>query len=273
MNSLVSPDIALRQADITWVLKQLFFLSLLLTVNIAGVYAEDTLIHSNPVPQTANYVRLLKDKKSSEPVALQTSIEHLTGKDSRGVFKIDLVSAVHIAESSYYQALNKRFPSYDSVLFELIADSSISRAQIGQPADNPLSLAQKTLQSILGFTFQLEQINYNAKNFVHADMSPEQFSESMQKRGESVSQLLLKVMLSSMANEQGRSPPNLSDLIMLGFSQHRTTGFRRSFARQFQDMESMIAAINGDDGSTIISERNKVAVSVSKSQLALGNDL
>lgn len=217
-----------------------------------------------------NYVRLLLDQKTSEPIALQTSIEHLSGTDSMGSFQIDLISAVHIAESSYYKQLNSRFASYDGVLFELVADPSIDRNLIGQHSDNPLSVGQKVLQNILGLSFQLEQINYRAANFIHADMSPEQFSESMQKRGESLSQMLLNVMLHSMANTDNRAPPNLSDLIMLGFSQTRAVGLRRSLARQFQDMDSMLSALNGAEGSTIISERNKVAVAVAKAELGKG---
>lgn len=219
---------------------------------------------------TSNYVRLLKDEKDNEAVALQTSIEHFSGKDLKGPYRIDLVSAVHIAEDLYYKELNNQFRGYDAVLFELIADSSLDREQVGKPSDHPLSLAQKTLQSMLGLTFQLEEIDYKAPNFVHADMTPQQFSSSMQLRGESVSELLLKVMLSSMANSEGRAPPDLSDIIMLGFAKHRTIGFRRALARQFQDMETMITAINGSEGSTILSERNKVALAVALNQLAEG---
>jgi hypothetical protein len=262
--------IKLRVEMYQTIFKKLVFLILILASACNFIHAEEFPV----APQTSNYLRLLKDENSSEPIALETSIEHLIGKDSRGAFSIDLVSAVHIAESSYYQNLNKRFLSYDSVLFELIADSSIddsqNREQIGQPSDHPLSLAQKALQALLGLNFQLEEVNYKAKNFVHADMSPEQFTESMQQRGESVSQMLLKVMLQSMATSGERPPPDLSDLIMLGFPQHRTIGLRRSLARQFGDMETMMTAINGDEGSTIISERNRVAVSVAKSELHSG---
>ena len=244
---------------------------LILLLGIAMVVDRPVLADNSSTPNsiTRNYVRLLSDEKSSELIALQTSIEHLKGNDSKGSFQIDLVAAVHIAEKAYYQQLNERFKSYDAVLFELIADPSIDRKVIGQSSDNPLSLAQKALQNILGLSFQLEKINYLAPNFVHADMSPGQFSESMQKRGESITQLLIKIMLQSMVNDD-RAPANLSDLIMLGFSQTRAVGLRRSLARQFQDMESMLTAINGSEGSTIISDRNKVASSVAKSELAKG---
>ena len=221
--------------------------------------------------ESKNYVRLKLDDKTAEPVALETSIETLTAKDSRGAFKVDLVAAVHIAEVNYYKDLNKRFEAYDSVLYELVADPSIDRAVIGHTSSsNPLSISQKIMQNMLGLSFQLEQINYQAKNFVHADMSPDQFNESMQKRGESIVQMLLKVALGSMANADNRPPPDLSDLLMMGFSQTRAAGLRRSLARQFQDMETMLGAINGAEGSTIISERNKVAISVAKSELEKG---
>src|SRR5690349_13867624 len=35
---------------------------------------------------------------------------------------VDLVGAVHIADAPYYQELNRRFATYDAVLFELVGD-------------------------------------------------------------------------------------------------------------------------------------------------------
>lgn len=219
---------------------------------------------------TQSYVRLLEDPVTKEPVALQTSIEALKGEDGKGPFQIDLVSAVHIGEKDYYHELNKRFQSYNAVLFELIADENTPRHLIGKPSDSPVSAGQKGLQQLLGLSFQLEEVNYRARNFVHADMSPEQFADTMSSRGESLSQMFLKMMLHSLAENKNGMSGDLSDLMLMAFSEHRAIGFRRSLARQFNNMESMLSAINGAEGSTIISERNRVAVKVAAAQLEIG---
>lgn len=220
---------------------------------------------------TRDYVRLLFDEKTSEPLQLQTSIESLRGYDRLGSFQIDLVSAVHIAEESYYLNLNRIFKDYDGVLYELIADKTFDRSQINQTTgDSPVSLIQRLMKNILGLSFQLQKIDYSARNFIHADMSPDQFSESMKMRGETFSKMMLDVVASSMLKTSQTSPPNLSDLLMLTFSQTRSAGLRRALARHFNDMESMLSALNGIEGSTIISGRNRIALEVAQSQLAEG---
>ena len=47
---------------------------------------------------------------------------------------------------------------------------------------------------LLELEFQLRGIDYTADNLVHADMSPEQFAESMRRRGESMFQLFFRML-------------------------------------------------------------------------------
>ena len=55
---------------------------------------------------------------------------------------------------------------------------------------------------MLGLEHQLDCIDYTKKNFVHADMSPEEFNKSMTERGESFMQMFLKMMGQSMAQQK-----------------------------------------------------------------------
>ncbi len=41
------------------------------------------------------------------------------GNESR---RVDLIGAVHVAHKEYFQDLNRRFRSYDALLYELVAD-------------------------------------------------------------------------------------------------------------------------------------------------------
>jgi len=91
---------------------------------------------------------------------------------------------VHIADQSYYDQLNREFADYDVVLYELVAPPG---AKIPKPGSakggSPLSFMQRTMKDMLDLEFQLDTIDYEAKNLVHADMSPEEFAESMKRKG------------------------------------------------------------------------------------------
>ena len=47
---------------------------------------------------------------------------------------------------------------------------------------------------------QLDEIDYTKRNFVHADMSPDEFAASMKKKGESLWNMIWKAMQLSMAH-------------------------------------------------------------------------
>ncbi len=71
------------------------------------------------------FMRVVSDKDEVLE-SLQTAIA--TYQINDGEFKgaqIDLVGAVHVGEASYYKELNRRFKTYDAVLFELVADPDI----------------------------------------------------------------------------------------------------------------------------------------------------
>ena len=69
-------------------------------------------------PKT-EYVRIQRDDKRLS-VALQTSIIHFAGSSKYPDTTVDLVGAIHLGETSYYEKLNKRFEDYEVVLFEAV---------------------------------------------------------------------------------------------------------------------------------------------------------
>ena len=74
--------------------------------------------------QQAAFGKFLRVVRSDdgEPVAMETSISRYVpkGGDREGL-SVELVSAVHVGEVSYYEALNKAFNECDVVLYELVA--------------------------------------------------------------------------------------------------------------------------------------------------------
>jgi hypothetical protein len=59
-------------------------------------------------------------------------------------------------------------------------------------------------------------------------------------------------------------------LLMALFAKDRDLRLKRILAEQFQDLEGTMRALEGPDGSTIISERNKRALAVLTKQIKEG---
>ena len=217
----------------------------------------------------AEFLRITKaDDKS--PIAMEVAVVTLAGPGGTGP-TVDLVSAVHVGDKSYYDELNRRFKEYDVVLYELVAPegTTVPKGGVGRSA-HPVSILQTSMTGLLELEFQLNGVDYTPKNFVHADMSPKQMSESMKARGESVAETFFRMMGYAMS-QQG--DPNSSDaaLFVALFSKDRALVWKRILAEQFQDLEGSLTAINGPEGSTLITERNKVALQVLKEQIEAGH--
>src|SRR5579863_9144465 len=67
--------------------------------------------------QEPKFIRLKEEKDKT--TALEVAITRYTNNSK--TVTVDLVGVVHIADRGYYQQLNKRFPKYDVVLYELVA--------------------------------------------------------------------------------------------------------------------------------------------------------
>jgi len=220
-------------------------------------------------------IRFLRqtNRKDGDPEALQVAIVRCRPIDGAAADStVDLVAAVHVAEPEFYAHLNRDFARYDAVLYELVAPEG-TRVKKDAPrnTNNPLSLAQHGLTDLLELQFQLEGIDYGAENLIHADMSPEQFTQSMEDRGESFSGLMFRMMGYSLARQnEGKAAGGDVRLLWSLFSENRAMALRRVMAEQFNTMQGAMAVMDGPDGSTLIAERNKVALEVLKKELDNG---
>jgi hypothetical protein len=218
----------------------------------------------------AQFLRLLRDEDEA-PLALQAAVvRHVPRDGDKRSPVVDLVSAVHVAEGDYYKGLNRDFNDYDVVLYELVAPQGTRVPKGGGRSQSPVSALQRGIKTMLELEFQLEQVDYTAANMVHADMSPEQFAESMRRKGESMLSMFLRMMGHAMARQQAGGASDAQLLFAL-FDKNRALALKRVLAEQFQDMEGSLLAIEGKDGSTIISERNKVALEVLRKQIEAGH--
>lgn len=229
---------------------------------------------NKPEDDISHFLRISRDREN-RAVAMQTSVTRYWMTNEKGDrVMVDLVGAVHIGEKEYYEKLNDLFDDYDTVLYELVAPEGTVIPKGGRdPGDsgmlNPIAAMQKGMQSALGLEFQLEHIDYTKPNFVHADMSPEEFGESMKNNDESISKMLLRAMGQSMAL-QSRGQGGDASMLLALFSKNKTLRLRRSMAEQMKNMEGGMIAFEGKEGSTIIDHRNAKAMDVLQREITSG---
>jgi hypothetical protein len=150
-------------------------------------------------PKPEKFIRIQRDE-DNQPVALETVIAHYDPAGGEKGVEIDLVAVVHIGEKGYYKKFNKAFEKYDVVLFELVAPegTTIPKGGRKEKSDNPLAMVQQVMKTLLRLEFQLEQVDYTAKNFVHADLSPEGMKKAMKERGDDEFTVVLGVVADFM---------------------------------------------------------------------------
>lgn len=231
--------------------------------------------------EKAEFLRLSRDDQD-RPLSLDTSIvaygrpadrQEVAG---RPPLQVDLVAAVHVGSQSYYDTLDRLFADYDAVLYELVAPPN-ARPKPGAKPAGAIGSAQQGLTQMLGLQFQLEAVDYTAANFVHADLSPQEFDAAMKKRGESWWSMFMKLMreAAARAEREGRQPGGdvgLGEMfgLLFGSGEARQVKLRRIMAEQFTDMEVLTATFGGAEGSTLITDRNAAALRVLREQMARG---
>jgi|GEM_PF-231727 hypothetical protein len=189
--------------------------------------------------------------------------------------EVVLYGAVHIADRACYEALNAAFRGCDVLLYELVSEEDVRPSKDRERAGfNPIGALQQAMKNGLQLSFQLDEIDYQAANFVHADMTPQEFQSSMAERGESLLSIMYRMMVDG-ANEQRRSAAasgaaaaaevDLVKAFRTGEGRHM---MRMSFAQQLEQMELMAA---GGDGSTLLEGRNEKCLKVLARELKKGH--
>ncbi len=216
----------------------------------------------------SEYLRFHEDVTTGQ---LQTAVAHFENAD--GV-KVDLIGAVHIADKAYYEKLNEDFKGYESLLYEMVGDPNAPvDDEAKKAAGGALRFFQNLMKNMLALDFQLDLIDYTAANFVHADMDWKTFVDMREERGETILGMMMKSWEYQAKKTLAGKPDtsvNLAEMIQLLMSSDTPTAMKVVFARQFREMEDMMAGIEGENGSVIVAERNKVALGVLKERIAKG---
>lgn len=238
------------------------FITRWLTIAVVLLFIAGSVAAVEP---PASFIRLADDADGA-PAALQVVVARYL--DDRGR-NLDLVGAVHVADREYFVELNRRFANYDTVLYELVGDPDGG----GGPASPGMALVgllQGGMKDALGLAFQLDEIDYGRANFVHADMTPAEFSASMAERNESMVGTFVQMWaVSSAAQAAGTQPPEAA-LLRILLASDRQLALKQTLAESLVDQQMLLNALAGKNGSTLITERNRKALAVLERELASG---
>ncbi len=235
------------------------------------------------------YVRIRRNDRKLA-AALETSVILFGNSKQYPKTTVELIGAIHLGETQYYDKLNSMFSKYDVLLYEAVMpkeavkrgfrpgvgggrrsptdEDQWTEAKIGLQAISVLQLGAK---DALGLEFQLAGVDYTSRNFVHADMTQEEFEASMAKRGESFSQMLAREMGKAALQQQQVNPFAQSlDLALSLLASDRKYRVRRIAAVELTKANDGEAFAGADGTSTIITERNTKALEVLKAQLKRG---
>ena len=222
--------------------------------------------------QMLHFLRVRRNAEGS-PLAMETSVtRYIKELDDGEKVYVDLIGVVHIGEQGYYEKLNDVFEKYDALLYELVAPEGtrIPRGGRQETGGNPLAMLQNGMKDMLDLQFQLDHIDYTKNNFVHADMTPEEFVESMKQNDESFLKMAFKAIGQGLAMQHQDSGMSDADLMMAMFSKNPTLSMRRLMAEQMQDIDSGMVIFQGKDGSTIINHRNEKAFRILDREIEAG---
>ena len=243
------------------IIRRIILLSLPCTLlAVSSVYGGET---------ESLFARIATDG-DDKPTALQLAIVTYVPESGDASYSVDLVSAIHIGEAEYYAALNDKFEDYDTLLYELVAP----QGTIVTPETERkgfISNAQMTMTRLLDLSFQLDEIDYTAANFVHADLSGDELSQSMADRNESLYTMFWRVFFASM-REYGKDPLGLRDWqLMAAIIKDDDDGaLKTMLAHELVDIERIQDVLGEDSDSAVIGARNERAIEVLHSELDAG---
>lgn len=231
----------------------------------AAVADPENKVVENKVAKT-DYIRVTEDEKK---VQLQTSVTRYI-KD--GV-SVDLIGAVHIADKQYFTDLNTLFTKSDVLLFEMVGGDKMvkGKAPEGEGAKkkdaqfNFLGAMYNTMQKKLDLAGQKDHIDYSKENFVHADLSMEEFQKLQKEKKESILSFALK-----NAQGAGKAPKKQPAMgkLLLGLLTGNADMLKLNLVHTLGDGDDQIAAFAGK--SVIIGDRNVKCLEVMNEQIAAG---
>jgi len=213
------------------------------------------------------YMRFVPDGKGGAHLDTATT----TYENAAGA-KVHLVGVVHVGERAYYEQLNKLFKGYDALLYEMIMPEGAGPPEPGEGGGGVIGGMQRGLKNLLELEYQLDVIDYKAKNFVHADLDADTFQRLQKERKESMFGLALRSTIRQMKQQAATGEGDLTGFAMMHalMSPDRALEMKYVLGTQFDKMEDEFAGLDSAAGTVIVTERNKKALAVLADTLAAG---
>ena len=235
--------------------------------------AESAESEASEDAQEPLYIRV-KQSEAGKPESLQTAVVRYRGKKNSPFAGriVDLVGVVHIGQEEYYEDLNSRLAKYDAVLYELVApDGTRIKPEDLEKRRSILASMQSGMKDMLNLEYQLEKIDYLAENFRHADMSPDEFVEDLERRGDSLVKMFARMMGAGLASSAATGGD--AGMLLALFSSDRPMRLKQAMARQLVDIELVTAGMDDANGeNTLIKGRNAKAFSILREELEAGKE-
>jgi hypothetical protein len=157
------------------------------------------------------------------------------------------------------------------VLYELVAPEGNKPPKGAEiRSDSPVALLQQGVKLFLRLKYQLEVIDYQKANFIHADLSPEGMKKAMKERGDDEMTIILGVIADMLrkrnldADKPEPQPPDISLTDLLN-----PMKFKRMMAQQFEDAGGDVS-LGGTINRLLVEDRNKACIKVLQQQLTAG---
>ncbi len=243
------------------VMKRYLWLFAALVMIWNAAWATDGQLRNAQAPvYPEKYIQLESFKDGA--LELSTPVARYQNAEGRVV---EMFGALHVAEPTYYDALNKAFSQCDVLLFEMIGGENLQReealnAKVDETKPNlgltpqeykeyrKLVLAERQkatdfspLMALLGISYQIVSevlglevqnfgVDYSPENFVHADMTYAEFEKAEEEKGENLLTLAVRSSLESMVS--GKDVYRGDTLGMaLNFITGNTKGLKNEFIR------------------------------------------
>lgn len=226
------------------------------------------------------FIRVVEDENSGKVISLDTAVvSYLLKKADSEPIQVDLVSVIHIGDKEYYKKLNEDFQKYDVVLYELVAPPGAKPPKNAGPrTDNPFAMIQQMMKKALALEHQLEIVDYEKENFVHADLSFGAMIEAAKKRGENKVTFGMGIMrdviisMNKMQQQQGQAVEGteVPEIDIVGLVLGDTgegKKLKRFFAKSIDPKKS---GLGQTIENSLINDRNSACVDVLKEQLSAG---
>ncbi len=152
---------------------------------LCGALPDDSAQPGNP---RSGFIRVKKTGDGSSGSLELATVRY--GKPELGADgpTVDLISVVHIADRDFYRQVDRLLVGYDAVLYEYVApDSTVIPSRVSRENESERAHAYRVLAEVLELTNQVDGINYNRQNMVHADLTMRELEKTLDERGEKLS--------------------------------------------------------------------------------------